>query len=341
MKMILVEWIKNPSTWLSLFTILMTIVSLFLTNKQIKTSNKQALFDRRLDKYLFINDLIRLYEKNRSEIINESNIHMMVDMCFVNLTNCVKLEGMANALSNPFDEDSHRLFLTKCEEIKKTAIEIKALWGDRDIQPMSDFINAYESLLMGLYKQKIALYKIENNQNKPTISEDEFKNETLKYAEMIGLYEKIIKIDNIYKNMINKKTEIKIKESIKIYKKNTLLAIVRIVKEKIVCMVNKLKNIKINKSNNKKEKNKKIFEEFKYAVRDLFLIISISTSIILLQGINMYLKVNVGVSILFMFILSLMLMQINSIIKEMEKRSNLEIAMCIVVAIASSLNNFL
>lgn len=53
---------------LSTITIFIAALALILTYKQIKLSNKQHLFDRRLDNYLLIKDILSLYNVNKSFI---------------------------------------------------------------------------------------------------------------------------------------------------------------------------------------------------------------------------------------------------------------------------------
>ena len=45
-------------TWTSIITALAAIIALFQTSSQIRQSNKQHLFDRRLNNYMKIKDLI-------------------------------------------------------------------------------------------------------------------------------------------------------------------------------------------------------------------------------------------------------------------------------------------
>ena len=51
------KYFTNPDTWISIIAVCLSIIALFQTHKQIKLSNKQQLFDRRLDKYLLFKDL--------------------------------------------------------------------------------------------------------------------------------------------------------------------------------------------------------------------------------------------------------------------------------------------
>ena len=57
----IIDW----NFWLSVITAIAAIVALFLSVRQIQLSNKQQLFERRLNAYIITNGLIELYKKNK------------------------------------------------------------------------------------------------------------------------------------------------------------------------------------------------------------------------------------------------------------------------------------
>ena len=58
--------IKDWNFWFSVITAMAAMIALILTVMQMRLSNKQNLFDRRLDCYLKTNGLIKLYSENRA-----------------------------------------------------------------------------------------------------------------------------------------------------------------------------------------------------------------------------------------------------------------------------------
>jgi putative flippase GtrA len=49
----------------SVISIIIALIALFQTNRQISLSNKQQLFDRRLSRYLEFNTIYSLYTANK------------------------------------------------------------------------------------------------------------------------------------------------------------------------------------------------------------------------------------------------------------------------------------
>lgn len=43
--------LKNYEFWLSVITVLAAVIALFQSHKQVKISNRQALLDRRINKF--------------------------------------------------------------------------------------------------------------------------------------------------------------------------------------------------------------------------------------------------------------------------------------------------
>ena len=139
---------------LSIVSLTIALVAIFQTKKQIALSNKQLLFDRRLEKYIIIKDLLLLFANNRERIVDKKDLARCLDFQFSLLTNVSYLSDMIFAIKEPLNSDKQNVFLTKCEMLEKYAVEISLLW-DNDIgQIFSEFVKTYKELLNKLYQQQ-------------------------------------------------------------------------------------------------------------------------------------------------------------------------------------------
>lgn len=214
--MTMLDYIKNPDTWLSIIAIVVSIIALAQTAYQTRQSNKQQLFERRLEKYLFLKDLLLLYSNNRSFIINDPHMCTDPELGFLFLTNCSSLESMALVLKNDNFKDDRKVFLTKCETLEKNAIEIELIWNDEKGKLAGDFVKAYKEVLKSMYQQHIMLYHLKcENQRTPMLLE-EYQDRAKKDAEKLKLFEYIETLEKFYQIICSENIEERIIESIKL-----------------------------------------------------------------------------------------------------------------------------
>jgi len=207
---------------LPIVSLIIALVAIFQTKKQIALSNKQLLFDRRLEKYIIIKDLLLLFANNRERIVDKKDLARYLDFKFVLLTNVSYLSDMIFAIKEPLNSDKQNIFLTKCEMLEKYAVEISLLW-DNDIgQIFSEFVKTYKEMLNKLYLQQVyinGLKKDREEQNyigNSPIDLDTYKKKTLKNAKDIKLFETIQNLDDIYRRIINENLEQKLIDDLKL-----------------------------------------------------------------------------------------------------------------------------
>lgn len=207
---------------LSIVSLTIALAAIFQTKKQIALSNKQLLFDRRLEKYIIIKDLLLLFANNRERIVDKKDLARYLDFKFVLLTNVSYLSDMIFAIKEPLNSDKQNIFLTKCEMLEKYAVEISLLW-DNDIgQIFSEFVKTYKEMLNKLYLQQVyinGLKKDREEQNyigNSPIDLDTYKKKTLKNAKDIKLFETIQNLDDIYRRIINENLEQKLIDDLKL-----------------------------------------------------------------------------------------------------------------------------
>lgn len=151
---------------LAVVTGITAIIALLLTLRQIKLSNKQYLFERRLDKYLLIKDLLTLYKSSVS-ILEKETFFENVDFAFNSLVNCARLEDIYWVIEDPKDSDARKKFLTKCEGLERSALEIILLWKGESGELISTFVKQYSDLLRALLRQQVAIKLLEKREKKP------------------------------------------------------------------------------------------------------------------------------------------------------------------------------
>lgn len=206
---------------LSIITIIATLIALWQTHKQIKISNKQYLFDKRLSKYLLAKGLLELYKDNESLIDytdDPDNEAIIVDYQFINLTNNNYLKDVTCIINEPKNNEFKNNFLVKIEELKQLSNEVRFLFQNKSGLLLSNFIMKYQNVLMELYKYQIVLDLMKKDEiprkNKPTYNE--LQNEYGELKHRHGLYDAIDDLKKSYHEVVSKKVINKIEKSIKL-----------------------------------------------------------------------------------------------------------------------------
>ena len=205
----------------SIITAVIAIIALFQTHVQIKTSNKQFLFDKRLDKYLLAKGLLELYKDNEKLLDYNScpdDEAIIVDYQFINLTNNNYLKDVTCIINEPKNNDFKNAFLVKTEELKGLSTEIWFLFPNKNGQLLEIFIMKYQNILMELYKYQIILDLMMNDaiprKNKSTYIELQKEYGELEHRHR--LYNAINELKKSYYDVLDKKAINKIEKSIKL-----------------------------------------------------------------------------------------------------------------------------
>lgn len=217
------EYILNfiENNLFAIITALIAIIALLQTHKQIKISNKQYLFDKRLSKYFLAKGLLELYKDNESllDYTDDSDDEaIIVDYQFINLTNNNYLKDVTCIINEPKNNEFKNNFLVKIEELKKLSNEVRSLFQNKNGLLLSNFIMKYQNVLMELYKYQIVLDLMKKNEiprkNKPTYNE--LQNEYGELKHRHRLYDAIDDLKKSYHEVVNKKVINKIEKSIKL-----------------------------------------------------------------------------------------------------------------------------
>ena len=202
---------------LSVCTVSIAGFALWQTHKQIKISNKQHLFDRRLEKFLLIRDLISLY-KNNSKLLNKETIAELVDMPFNWLINCARLEETYCIMQSPLGDKEKKIFLSKCEELEHSAVEIKLIWRNDYGNLASKFVSQYVNLLRAMHRQQIVINDLEEKSARNPLPLEVTQERNMTAARTNGLFSAIDDIKVTYEQMESCSLEAKLEESISLPK---------------------------------------------------------------------------------------------------------------------------
>lgn len=215
----ILNFIKN--NLFAIITALIAIVALLQNHKQIKISNKQYLFDKRLSKYLLAKGLLELYKDNESLLDytdDPDDEAIIVDYQFINLTNNNYLKDVTCIINEPKNNEFKNNFLVKIEELKRLSNEVRFLFQNKNGLLLSNFIMKYQNVLMELYKYQIVLDLMKKNEiprkNIPTYNELQNEYGELKYRHR--LYDAINDLKKSYHEVVSKKVINKIEKSIKL-----------------------------------------------------------------------------------------------------------------------------
>lgn len=129
--------LNNWNFWLSLITAITAVSAVVLSVKQIKLSNKQYLFERRLNVYMIAVGLISLYQENKILIEGKRKDEPQydIDYIFMWLTNNTYMETQSAVIAHPLEQPYQKEFLKKCEELHSLAIETRLIFKN----PVNEF----------------------------------------------------------------------------------------------------------------------------------------------------------------------------------------------------------
>ena len=215
------EWnfiLSVVTALVGIVTSVVAVLALGQTRKQIKLSNKQHLFDKRVENYLIATGLIQLYRSNCMHFDNEEDEPMLtIDLEFAWLTNNTYLEQITSAIDNPLKEPSHKELLIKLEKLKDVATKIKFLFSGEASVLLGDFVLRYQELLFAMYQYKIVLDEMNkvNESHRLTIEEAQQKvGEKQHRIKLKKAFDDLKQANNLLKRG---NVEEQIKKQIKLY----------------------------------------------------------------------------------------------------------------------------
>ena len=141
----------------------MAIIALLISCYQARLSNKQSLFNRRLNIWITVDKLMSVYVKNAKDLEHDDEPQMDIDLQFTLLTNTTYLQSISTSINHVLDADPQLNLHLKLDEMRTLAMEARFCFKGKSGEAIAEFIEAYQSLLFSMYQYQILLNKMLQN----------------------------------------------------------------------------------------------------------------------------------------------------------------------------------
>lgn len=138
---------------------IVAIIALFISCYQARLSNKQSLFNRRLNIWITFDKLMSVYANNAENLKHDDEPQMAIDLLFVWLTNTTYLQSISASINKVLDADLQLKLHLKLDEMRSLAMEAEFCFKGKSGEAIAEFIDAYQSLLFSMYQYQI-LFKM-------------------------------------------------------------------------------------------------------------------------------------------------------------------------------------
>lgn len=166
--------LRDWNFWCTVMTSVAAVVAIGVSVHQIRLSNKQQLFERRLKAYMMANSIISLCKENYVFLSEKRKAEPQFanDLVFVWLTNNTYMEGQAEAIEHPLEQPFHKELLKKREELRNMAMEFEFIFKGNVASLYGNFLRDYENALAVMYQYEIIIRRMkEENEKYPHTSE--------------------------------------------------------------------------------------------------------------------------------------------------------------------------
>lgn len=187
----------DTSLIFSIISVAIALVALLQTGTQIKLSNKQVLFDRRLTAYSHIYELLSSYSINKDVLNGEPNLDTTCRLIIKSLTENEVLRDVQMVIEQPIGQESSDKINSKLRYLNKLSDELSFIFNPKKVKELSKFIKQYKDLL-----KWFQCYNIQATQTKGTEFGSDYKDMLKKQItstakEMNETYEKIRKNETL------------------------------------------------------------------------------------------------------------------------------------------------
>ena len=210
--------LNNWNFWLSLITAITAILAVVLSVEQIRLSNKQHLFERRLNAYMIVSGLVGLYQEHRnlSERKREDEPQYAIDHEFIWLTNNAYMEAQSEVIVHPLEQPYQKEFLQKREELRSLATEIRLIFKSPVNELYGKFIECYEVTLFRMYQYQIVIDRMMKENEKTPMTREELQKIFPEKEQRLIMYDAMEELKVSYKALIDQKADEKITKYIRL-----------------------------------------------------------------------------------------------------------------------------
>lgn len=139
---------------------IVAIIALLISCYQARLSNKQSLFNRRINIWITVDKLVSVYAKNAKNLEHNDEPQLAIDRLFVWLTNTTYLQSISASINHVLDADPQLKLHLKLDEMKSLAMEARFCFKGKSGDAIAEFIEAHQSLLFSMYQYQILLNKM-------------------------------------------------------------------------------------------------------------------------------------------------------------------------------------
>ena len=139
---------------------IVAIIALFISCYQARLSNKQSLFNRRLNIWITVGKLMSVYANNAKDLEHDDEPQMAIGQLFEWLTNTTYLQSISPSINKVLDADLQLKLHLKLDEMRSLAMEARFCFKGKSGEAIAEFIEAYQSLLFSMYQYQILLNKM-------------------------------------------------------------------------------------------------------------------------------------------------------------------------------------
>ena len=153
----------DPANLPEYISAIVAIIALLISCYQARLSNKQSLFNRRLNIWITVDKLMGVYAKNAKNLKQEDEPQMAIDLLFVWLTITTYLQSISASINNVLDADLQLKLHLKLDEMRSLAMEARFCFKGKSGDAIAEFIEAYQSLLFSMYQYQILFKRMLQN----------------------------------------------------------------------------------------------------------------------------------------------------------------------------------